>query len=305
MNVVGTVFSIFLLLFIGYGTKKVRLLSAKDADLLNTVVLYLTLPVFIFEAIYSYHEPLPLSLAKIPVVGFALIAVVLALAFGIGRLLKLDRPTLGGMILAAGFGNTGFLGYPVIQAAFNHKGALVTAVLYDELAMALPLYTLGIAILASFAGEKVHRGQLLKVFTLPSMIAIPIALVMRAFPIPKPLLSTIHYMAAGTVPLVMISLGLSLSASSLKGYGRAAIAVCALKLGVLPLLTYHAYRAVGIGGITLQAGTLESAMPSAVMSCVLASSFGGNARFVAGAIFVSTLLSLATIPATLIILGVR
>ena len=124
-------------------------------------------------------------------------------------------------------------------------------------------------------------------------------------PIPKVLLSTIHYMSNGTVPLVMISLGLSLSASSLKGYGAAVIAVCALKLGVLPLMTYHAYQAVGIGGITLQAGTLESAMPSAVMGCVLASRFGANGRFVAGAIFVSTLLSIAMIPATLLILGVR
>jgi predicted permease len=305
MNVVGTVLSIFILLFIGYGTKKVRLLTAKDADLLNTVVLYLTLPAFIFEAIYSYHEPLPWSLAKIPIVGFAMIAVVLAIAYGIGRMLRMDRPTLGGMILAAGFGNTGFLGYPVTQAAFNHKGALVTAVLYDEFAMALPLYTVGIAIAASFAGAKADRKQFLSVFTLPSMIAIPIALILRPITIPQPLMAAIHYMANGTVPLVMISLGLSLSASSLKGYAAPAVVVCVLKLAVLPVITYFAYRAVGVSGITLQAGVLESAMPTAVMSCVLASRFGANGRFVAGAIFVATLISLATIPATLLILGVR
>ncbi len=41
------------------------------------------------------------------------------------------------------------------------------------------------------------------------------------------------------------------------------------------------------------------------MTCVIASQFGANARFVAGAIFASTLLSIAAIPAGLIILGVQ
>ena len=60
MSVLSTVFSIFLLLFVGYAAKKIRLLHAEDADRLNTIVIYLTVPAFIFEAIYSYRQPLPL-----------------------------------------------------------------------------------------------------------------------------------------------------------------------------------------------------------------------------------------------------
>ncbi len=231
MSVVGTVLSIFLLLFLGYGTKKIRLLRAEDADLLNTVVIYLTLPAFIFDAIYSYRQPLPLSIVKVPIIGFAMIAVVLAIAFIVGRMLRLDRPTLGGLILASGFGNTGFLGYPVVQAAFHERGALVTAALYDELAMALPMYTLGALIAAGLAGEKVEGEQLLRVFKLPAFLAIPVALLLRPVAIPEPLLAAIRYLGNGTIPLVMISLGLSLSARSLKGLAVPVLAVCVLKLG--------------------------------------------------------------------------
>ena len=304
MTVVGTVISIFLLLFIGYGTKKVRLLKAEDADLLNNVVVYLTLPAFIFEAIYSYRQPLPLAIAKVPIIGFAMIAVTLAAAYLVGKALRLNKPTLAGLMLAAAFGNTGFLGYPVIKTAFVQKSALVTAVLYDELAMALPLYTLGAAIASGFAGERFDRKQALRVFLLPSMIAIPVALILRPLTLPQPLLTSIRYLAEGTVPLVMISLGLSLSARSLKGYAVPVLAACVLKLGLLPLLTYYSLRAGGVNGVMLQAGVAESGMPSAVMTCVIAQKFGANAKFVAAAIFVSTLLSIAAIPAVLVMLGV-
>ena len=54
-----------------------------------------------------------------------------------------------------------------------------------------------------------------------------------------------------------------------------------------------------------QVGVLESGMPSAVMTGVLASKFGANGRFVAGVIFVSTLLSIVTIPTILLMLGVQ
>ncbi len=305
MNATDTVLSIFLLLSVGYGAKKVRLLRDKDADLLNTVVVYITLPAFIFDAIYGYRQPIPLSIAKVPIIGFAMILAVLGVAYLIGRALRLDRPTLGGVIIASGFGNTGFLGYPLVQAAFKDRSALVAAALYDELAMALPLYTLGALIAAGFAGRKVDREQMLRVFTLPSMLSIPIAFIMRPIPLPYPILEAIRYLAAGTVPLVMISLGLSLSARSLSGLALPVIATCTLKLVVLPVITFYAAKGGGISGVMHQVTVVEAGMPSAIMTYVIASKFGANARFVAGVIFLSTLLSIASIPLMLYLLHVK
>ena len=305
MNTISTVSSIFLLLFLGYGMKKIRVFREEDANLLNNIVLYLTLPAFIFEAIHGYHDPLPWSIAKVPIVGFSMMVVVLLIAYAIGRALRLDRPTLGAMMLAAGFGNTGFLGYPVSLAAFHDQTALVTAVLYDMFAMALPLYILGSMIAAAFAGERVQPREILKMLLLPVLLAVPVGLLLRPVTIPTPLMSSIHYLSNGTVPLVMLSMGLSLSARSLKGYAAPATTACILKLGLLPVISYFAYRYAGLTGITHQSAVVESAMPTAVMACVIAAKFGANGRFVAGVIFVSTLISIATIPITLLILGVR
>ena len=226
------------------------------------------------------------------------------LAYLVGRALKLNRPTLGGFILASTFGNTGFLGYPVIQAAFHNPSALITAVLYDEIGMALPLYTIGMAIAASFAGEKLDPRQTLKAACSPAIWIIPIAFLLRSQHLPMPLVSTIHYIGNGTVMLSMITLGLYLSTSSMKGMAIPIIATCILKLVVLPIATFYAARAGGLSGTIHSAMIIEAGTPTAVMSCVVASRYGANERFVAGITFASTLICMLTIPAALVLLGV-
>lgn len=305
MASIGTVLSVFILLLVGYGAKKLHLLKAGNADVLNTIVVYFTLPAFIFNAIYTYKQPLPLSLAKVPIIGFVMIMVVVGLAYVLGRCMKLSNAVMAGFILATAFGNTGFIGYPVVQAAFADKAALVTAVLYDEIAMALPLYVVGLFVIALFAGRKTGHSEAMRVFLFPQLWAIPLALALRQFQLPTPLTNAIHYLANGTVPLVMISLGLSLSAKSLKGYALPVAVVCALKLAVLPLITYYAARLGGIRGVALQSTVLESAMPTAMMVGVLVSKFGENGELIAGMIFIVTLLSIITIPASILILGIQ
>ena len=172
--------------------------------------------------------------------------------------------------------------------------------------MAATLYTIGIMIAASFAGEQVDKGQIKKVLTLPPLWAIPIALVLRGVPLPETLLLAIRYLSAGTIPLAMMCMGLALSASSLRGYMVPVLIACALKLAALPFITYYA---MGWGGVREtvihQASVLEAGMPTAVMAGVVASRFGNSGKYVAAVIFISTLLSIVTIPALLLVIGVR
>lgn len=305
ISIGGTVLSVFLLLFVGYGMKKLRVLQPANCDLLNTVVIYVMLPAYIFNVIYGYKGTVHVSTVYAILIGFAMIALVSLLSYLIGGLLKFDNSILAGLILAAAFGNTGFLGFPVVEAAFKDRGALFTAVLYDEFAMALPLYTIGIIVATGFMGEKFDTGRIKRLIYLPQLWAIPVALLVRSFPhihLPEPLLVALKYLANGTVPLVMISIGLSLSAKSMKGYTLPVIVACTMKLAVLPLLTYYAAQRASISGITLQTITLEAGMPTAMMAGVLIAKFGRSGQFVASTIFISTMLSLVTIPVILMLI---
>lgn len=302
IGIAGTVLSVFVLLLIGYGMKKIRLLQPSNCDVLNTVVIYITLPAFIFNAIYEYREPITLDVARIPLIGFAMIALVGLIAYILGRIFRFEYGIIAGLILASSFGNTGFLGFPVVEAAFKSKEALFTAVLYDELAMALPLYTIGMVVAAGFMGEKFQLSRVGWVLKLPQMWAIPLAFLLRPFALPEPILAVLKYLANGTIPLVMISLGLSISAKSLKGYTLPVVIACILKLALLPFLTYYAAKMIGIKGIMLQTLTVEAGMPTAMMAGVLVAKFGKSGKYVAGTIFITTMMSLITIPIMLAIL---
>ncbi len=297
-----TVISIFLLLLTGYGAKKAGILKSGDATTINSIVVNLTMPAFIF--VFTHGKPITQAMIKTPFLGFAMEMVVLGLAWLAARALKLDRPTTGALMLITAFGNTGFLGYPVVSAAYHgDKHAILTAVMFDQFAMSLALNSIGVAVATCFAGSKFQWRSLLHFVKGPLLPATIIALIFRKAYVPSLIMSPLTYLSAATVPLAMISIGLSLSGSSLRQYPAAFGTAIVLKMALLPVLMYFALPLIGVTGTIAKVVVLESAMPSAVVSGVIASRYGANGRFAAGAIFVMTLLSVIMIPCMLMILG--
>ncbi len=297
-----TLASIFLLLLAGYGAKRLGALRASDASVVNALVVNLTMPAFIFVSIHN--KPITPGMIKAPALGFVMQIVVMGLAYCAARALRLDRRTTGALMLVSAFGNTGFLGYPVVTAAFrgdNH--AVLSAVMFDEFAMAISLNTIGVAVAAAFAGTSFEWISLLEFLKTPLFPSTILALVLRQVEIPPLVLTTLGYLAAGTVPLAMISIGLSLSAGTVKRYPAPLVAALVLKMIALPVLMWLVLTLVGVGGVVKQVVTLEAAMPSAVFSGVVAARYGANGAFAAAAVFVMTLVSVILLPTFLLLIG--
>jgi hypothetical protein len=287
--------SIFILLLVGYGAKRVGVLSAKDDAVLNSVLINITLPAFIF--VNTIGNPLDMSMIKTPALAILVEALIVALAYLIGRLLRLDRPTTGALMIVSAFGNTGYMGYPVAKAAFPDDGrGVLTAVLFDNFGMRAGLITVGVAIATSSAGAKFKWSSLTQFVKTPLFPAMVLGLVFREAKLPALLMDSLGYLAAATVPLSMISIGLNISATSLREYPAPLVAAVVLKMLLFPVLMWLLLDWADITGTVAQAAILESAMPSAVFSGVVVSKFGANGRFGAAAIFVTTLLSVIVVP---------
>lgn len=296
-----TVISIFLLLLAGYAAKRFGALKPGDSVVVNSIVINLTMPAFIF--IYTHGKPITSGMVKAPALGFAMEMVVMGVAYLAARAMRMDRRTTGAFMLVSTFGNTGFLGYPVVSAAFHgHKGAVLTAVMFDEFAMAMILNSIGVAVAAAFAGSKFEWGNLLEFLKTPLFPATIVALILKDVPMPSLLMKTLGYLAAGTVPLAMISIGLSLSTGTVKEYPKPIAVAFVLKMAMLPALMYFILPFAGVTGIVSKVVVLESAMPSAVFSGVVAARYGANGAFAAGAIFLMTLASVLVIPGILLLI---
>ena len=294
-----TVLSVFPLLLVGYGAKKAGILKANHAQVINSLVINLTLPAFIF--VNAHDKPLTSAMVKVPGVAIAAELVVMCAAYLVARLLKLDRPTTGGFMLVAAFGNTGYLGYPLVKAAFHgDPNAMLTAVLFDGFGMRTALATIGIVVAASFAGSKFERKSLLEFIKTPLVPMTILALILRKVYVPPAVLSVLTFVGNWTVPLAMLSTGLSLEAGALRSYPLPLAAAAALKMGLMPLLMYLALPHAGIHGVVYRVAILESVVPSAVFSSVIAARYKANGEFAAAAVFLSTFISIAWIPAVLI-----
>lgn len=302
MHAIPAVIATFCLMLLGYGGKKLNVLKPQDAQTITAVVTNFTGPAFAFS--YIHGKVFTGSMAIAPIGLFAAEMIVLGLVYLVARMMNLNRRTTGGLMMAAVFGNTGFLGYPITMAAFpKDSQAIATAVIVDQFGMTIPLFSIGIAIAAGFGSGKVDRWQWLSFAKTPLFISVVLALILRGVHLPKFLTETINMLGAATIPMAMIALGLSASASAMKAIKAPFAAAFLAKMVAMPLLVYAVTSLLGIHGVVQKAAILEAAMPTAVMAGVLSTRYGANGPFVSSSAILMTVSSVVMLPTVVTLLG--
>jgi hypothetical protein len=199
------------------------------------------------------------------------------------------------------FANTGNYGLPLVSFAFGEE-ALSYASIYFIVTTML-FYTLGI-FLASL-GHMSLKEATLGLFRIPMMYAMLIAILINMWNIelPVPVARTVELAADGTIPLMLILLGVQLTQVELSGNRRAMQISVGLRLLIAPLTALLFAAFFGLQGNPLQASVTQASMPSMVSSTVLATEYNLDAKLVTAVVFISTLLSPFTLTPLLVFLG--
>lgn len=308
MNVFQVVLSLFLVLFTGYLLKRRGILRDTDTGVINRLILDVTLPAFVFHALYRQH--VTSDMVHAAWLFGVLQVLVMALLWLPSRLLKLPRPVVGTFLLTAVYGNTGFLGYPVVQAIFGKtEGAMAAAVVYDQFSMALPVYTVGVAVALHYGSKhETSWREMLSFFTTPTFLVLIGTLVINALRIPVPAFVTnsAQIVAGATVPLVLLSLGLMLELAHLRAnhYYLPMALILVTKMALFPYLMWLATGWMGVQGIARWVAVTQSAMPSAMVNAVITERYGCDHQLATLVIVVGTLLTILVLPVTATLLGV-
>jgi predicted permease len=235
--------------------------------------------------------------------GFTITVVLLlgALTFLAGYLLRMERRLLAAVILTTMFGNAGNYGLSLNLLAFG-KPALAQASLYF-VTTAIMIYTIGVFI-ASLGNSNIWRS-LLGLLKVPAIYAVILAFLFNAFnlQLPLPLDRTVAILSDAAIPVLMVLLGIQLQHSQWDGKVLALSVSNLMRLVAAPALALFLGLAFGLEGAALQAGVLESAMPTAVLMTVLATEYDVEPSFVTSVVFITTLLSPLTITPLLAYLG--
>ena len=271
-----------------------------DPRSLGRVVFYVFSPVLIFDLLVE--NQLELAEAAV-VIAFVICFIFLigALTFVLGYFFKLERPALVAILITTMFANTGNYGLPLVSFAFGEE-ALSYASIYFITTTVL-FYTIGV-FLASL-GHMSFREALVGLLRVPLMYAVILAILINLLnmEIPAPIARAVDLAAGGTIPLMLILLGVQLTHVEFSGNQRALQLSVSLRLIIAPLIALLFAGLFGLQGFSRQASVTQASMPSIVSSTVLATEYNLDAKLVTAVVFISTLLSPFTLTPLLVFLG--
>lgn len=233
--------------------------------------------------------------------GSAVIFSMIFIVWIFSTLRKVKGTTRSSMMLSTAFMNSGNYGLSISQFAFGSAGLAWAGIYFVTSAF----WTNSLGVLIGSAGRQPLHKAILQTLKLPLVYAVLAALLFRSieFSLPLPLQRPIDLLASATVPIMLVVLGMQISKSGLPQRKGLLLTAVFLRLGVSPILGWFLASAMNLTGVTYNVGILQSAMPTAVMSTIIAMEFDSEPRFVTGAVLVSTLLSPFTLTPLLALLG--
>ena len=291
------VLNLFLLMALGYFLAKKEMFSKEVFSGLNTFVAFFALPALSFSKLQRpYSADLLPSISGVFFLGGGLMVLVGLLAMFLFRKESRDRQVIFSHLVT--FSNCGFMGYPIITAAFGEE-ALLYGVIFVTV-FNIVSWTLGVY---WFAGKE---GISLKKFLLnPTLIAATLGLLLFFLNIRLPAfpLNAIAMIGDTTTPLSMLVVGsqlIGLKASLFKD--RSFLLASITRLVFLPLVFWLIFHRISLPPMVFNTIYICLAMPGAAVTVIQAKQFQLNESLAAQAVAFTTTLSVLTIPLSLLLL---
>ena len=261
---------------------------------INAVILHVSLPAVTLRYLHGFSLDASHALPVLmPWALFLLGAVLFRL---VGRWLRLPAASIGALTLVGGFGNTSFVGLPVIEALHGRDG-LGLGLVIDQFGSYLALSTLGIAAAALYSAEGpvCARAMARKVATFPPFIALVMALLLSPLPFPRVVDETLARIGDTLAPLALLSVGLQLRFEALREHRHLLCLGLGYKLLVCPALVVLLLWAQDAAPtMAARVSVIEAAMPPMIGAAVVAAQSNLAPRFVSMMVGLGIPLGLST-----------
>lgn len=298
-TIVGQLATLFAIVAIGYGAKKARYMTSEFDATFSRLILNVAIPGLILGSVLTADElPSRAEILEAFVISCLSYFVVFALAYLAVFLLRVPKGTRGVFRFMLCFGNVGFIGFPVLSTIFGQR-ALIYATIFN-LPFNLLVFTVGAWFLAkdSCAGKPVKITW--RTFLSPAIVSCIIAIILALLGIHEaPVLGDIFStLGSLTTPGALLVIGSSLAnmpVRQLVGTPRL-WAVTFLRLLVIPLVIWGIFHFFVDDPLMLGSIMIISGMPVASNGTMLCYQYGGDAHKLAQGTFLTTALSLVSIP---------
>lgn len=255
-----------------------------DTQMVSRLVMAIGAPALIISTLSKTPISIPTLHQMLWVCGALLLVFLLAGAL----LLKIFHLDVRSYIGTLMFPNVGNIGIPVCLFAFGEQGLALALVIF--MVISLAHFSFGILL---FSGD-----SFFKVFTTNPIIYSVLAAVVMIYTdtqFPQWLERSIHLLGSFTIPMMLITLGVSLAGLKVSYFKESVIlAVLRLVLGLAG--GWCVAEIMDLTGLIRSVVLLQAAMPTAVFNYMFASQYHRNPQQVAGMVLVSTLMGFLILP---------
>ena len=293
MVVLNKIIGLFLIILVGvYGTKK-KIINEEVNKGLRRILLEITLPLMIINSFtITFEESMKknIFMAFIYSIIFMIVGGIISYIFLLP--LKCEKKRI--LHFANVFSNCGFIGFPLINSIYGAEGVVYTSIF--NMIFTISLWTYGVMIFTN----SLSRENIKKVFINPAVIAVYLGIIIMIFKVNLPafIIDTTKIVGDMTAPISMIIVGSILSNVNVKDiFKEKSIYYGALiKLIIIPSILYLISALIKDKSNVINTLIILQGMPAAAMTSILAADYNKEKEYSAIVVFVTTLLSIITIP---------
>lgn len=302
MVALNQVIVLFSLIIVGYIIMKLKIVNKAMKDDISNLVVNITLPAFILSSMTSNFSREILS-NSIKLVGISFSMYIFAILIGwiFSKVIPLKKNEANIYRYIIAFSNCGFMGYPIVNAVLGKQGVFYAAIF--NLGFTTFVWTYGVYLIRINQETNSEHMTIKEKFISainPALIAVifGFAFFLIGIELPYVVAETLSMIGGVTTPLSMMLIGFILSEIHLKDIvsGWKIYLLSVMRLIVMPSLVYVILSYFNFEGYLIQIPVLIAAMPAAANTAIISSKYNGNYQLASKGIFITTLLSILTIP---------
>ena len=306
LHVAETMVAFTLIVLTAYLLKVRGILKRDDSVLFERLLTRVILPATIFYQLWT-HRLSSESAAPVLLMFFSGI-VSLSISWLIGRLLKLDRQSIGALMIVSSFGSSALIGYPIIQYAFaSNSRALAEGIVISELGVGLPIFIFCPAV-AMYFGETFKENKDLRklareYFLSPIFLSVVLGLFLSRIDIPSgtpfvdTFTETLKMMQGALVVIAAVILGLQLSFQPMGGFWKLIIVSIIIQMVFQPWFNGLMAGFLNVSAENKQVLVLISVLPAAILGPVFAARYNCAPKTATLLTFIHIVISPVLVPA--------
>lgn len=302
LPIILAIAEIFCLMAVGGFARKFDYIGENDINRWSKMVLDWLYPAFIFSSITTGFQAERLGeLWVLPVIGFGLSAVCLALGFALFPGLRTsDEAKKRTFLYFCAVNNYTYLPIVIVQNIWGNGGMLANLFVLN-IGSIVATWTIGVGVLGG-----TNTKSMLRNMVSPNLIAAVIAILVASLEwhryFPAVINHVLEKAGLASVPILVVLSGASLFRRTSFSLSWQIMYVTMVRLLILPLCTIAILKLLPIAPDIRNIAVIIALMPLAVSAPIFARVYNGDSDFAANASLVTTIGSIVSVPIALWVL---